>query len=96
MAGISCLNNPRQLAGRPHTANCLPPLNHQTFRSTFGDACRSKKTIKPLKFKESNKYPGIEKDVAFVVDKSITNEEIINVIKKSGGRLLTNIEVFDA
>ena len=53
------------------------------------------KTIKPLKFKESNKYPGIEKDVAFVVDKSITNEEIINVIKKSGGRLLTNIEVFD-
>lgn len=53
------------------------------------------KSIKQLKFKESNKYPGIEKDVAFIVDKKITNEEIINVIKKSGGRLLTNIDVFD-
>ena len=53
------------------------------------------KSIKPLKFKASNKYPIIEKDVAFVVDKSVTNEEIVNVIKKSGGRLLNSIDVFD-
>ena len=51
--------------------------------------------VKPLKYKESNKYPSITKDMAFIVDKNITSKEIINTIKKSGGRLLTNIEIFD-
>jgi len=48
-----------------------------------------------IKFKEISKYLGMQKDVAFVVKKNITNKEIMDVIKKSGGRLLTNIEVFD-
>ncbi len=52
-------------------------------------------TVKPLKYKEANKYPGIKKDVAFVVDKNITSKEIEDAIKKSGGRLLTNITLFD-
>lgn len=53
------------------------------------------KKVKPLKYKETSKYPGIEKDLAFVVDKNVTSQEIINIIRKSGGRLLTNIDVFD-
>ena len=53
------------------------------------------KQIKPIKYKESNKYPYITKDLAFVVEKNITNERIVETIKKSGGRLLSNIEVFD-
>jgi len=48
-----------------------------------------------LKAKEISKYLGMQKDVAFVVKKSITNKEIIDVIKKSGGRLLADIQVFD-
>ena len=48
-----------------------------------------------IKTKEVSKYLGMQKDVAFVVNKNVTNKEIIDVIKKSGGRLLTNIEVFD-
>lgn len=48
-----------------------------------------------IKFKEVPKFLGMEKDVAFVVKKNITNKQIIDVIKKSGGKLLTNIEVFD-
>ena len=36
-----------------------------------------------------------KKDVAFIVNKEIENKEIENIIKKAGGRLLTNIEVFD-
>lgn len=48
-----------------------------------------------IKVKEVPKYLGMEKDVAFVVKKNITNKEVMDVIKKSGGRLLTNIEVFD-
>ena len=53
------------------------------------------KKIKPLKYKEISKYPAIVKDMAFVVDKDITNKEVMEVIKKTGGRLLANIDVFD-
>ena len=53
------------------------------------------KTIKPLKFKEVPKYPSIEKDMAFSVDKNITSKEIVDLIKKKGGRLLTDVDVFD-
>ena len=50
---------------------------------------------KPLKFKEASKYPEITKDMAFIVKKDITAGQIIDVIKKSGGRLLTDIDIFD-
>ena len=53
------------------------------------------KQIKPLKYKETSKYPIIEKDLAFVVKKDVTSESIKDQIRKSGGRLLTSIEVFD-
>ena len=51
--------------------------------------------VKPLKYKEASKYPEIRKDVAFIVDKEITNEEITTVIRKAGGRLLSSIDIFD-
>ena len=50
---------------------------------------------KPLKFKEASKYPEIVKDVAFVVDNTMTNKELVEAIKKSGGRLLADIDIFD-
>ena len=53
------------------------------------------KTIKPIKYKEPTKYPEISKDMAFVVNKSVTAGDIMTQIKKSGGRLLTNIDIFD-
>lgn len=53
------------------------------------------KQIKPLKFKEASKYPEIVKDLAFVVNNETESETIKNQIKKSGGRLLNNVEVFD-
>ena len=48
-----------------------------------------------VKYKELNKYPTIEKDVAFIVSKDTPCGEIIKEIKKSGGKLLTNVVVFD-
>mgnify|MGYP004537858183 FL=1 len=53
------------------------------------------KEVKPLKYKESSKYPEIIKDVAFIVPKSLTSGEIVETIKKAGGRLLSSIDVFD-
>jgi len=51
--------------------------------------------ISNIKVKEVSKYLGMEKDVAFLVKKDVTNKNIMDIVKKSGGKLLTNIEVFD-
>jgi len=53
------------------------------------------KNIKPLKYKPALKYPEISKDMAFVVPNNITAQELITTIKKAGGRLLSDISVFD-
>lgn len=53
------------------------------------------KKIKPLKYKEASKYPGISKDLAFIVDKNTTSDEISSIMKKAGGRLLQSIDIFD-
>lgn len=51
--------------------------------------------VKKLEYTEISKYPSIMKDLAFVVDKKVTNETLMKEIKKSGGKYLTNIELFD-
>ena len=51
--------------------------------------------VKPLKYKEASKYPTIIKDVAFIVPKDMSSSEVEAVIKKAGGRLLSEINVFD-
>ena len=53
------------------------------------------KQIKPLKFKEANKYPEMVKDIAFIVDNNIESELLRNQIKRSGGKLLDNCQEFD-
>ena len=50
---------------------------------------------KALKYKEASKYPSIKKDVAFIVKKDVTAGEIIEVIRKNGGRILNSIDIFD-
>ena len=51
--------------------------------------------VKSIKFKEPSKYPSIEKDVAFLINKEITASDISKMIKKSSSRLLKSIDVFD-
>ena len=46
-------------------------------------------------FKEIPKYPIVKKDLAFIIDKNVTVEEVMNVIKKAGGRNLIKQELFD-
>lgn len=58
------------------------------------DKLLEKKTGK-MKFKEISKFPSIEKDVAFVVDKNITSLEIETNIKKAAGSMLESIKPFD-
>ena len=51
--------------------------------------------IKPIKYKEISKYPSIIKDMAFIMPKETEAKEVLDIIKKSGGRLLTDINIFD-
>jgi phenylalanyl-tRNA synthetase beta chain len=53
------------------------------------------KKVGKMKYKEISKFPGIKKDLAFVVNKNAISKDIEKVIKSAGGSLLTNIEVFD-
>ena len=50
---------------------------------------------KNIKFKAASKLPCIKKDIAFVMPLSMKNEDVLKVIKHAGGRLLTDISVFD-
>ena len=48
-----------------------------------------------LKYKEAFKYPSIQKDMAFIIDKKMDVSEVIKVIKKNGTKILQNVDVFD-
>ena len=48
-----------------------------------------------MKYREVNKYPAIKKDLAFIVDKNVIASDIVKTIKKSGGKNLTSINIFD-
>ncbi len=50
---------------------------------------------KVKRYSELLKYPKVFRDFAFVVDKKITNEQVIKAIKKGSSNLLKNIKLFD-
>ena len=52
--------------------------------------------IKSLqKFTKFSKFPSIQRDLAFVIDKDITSHELNVLIKDKGGKDLTNLHLFD-
>lgn len=51
--------------------------------------------IKPLKFKAASKFPEIKKDVAFIMKDDIPSSDVVDVIKKAGGRNLSSVTEFD-
>ena len=51
---------------------------------------------RPIKrFQDINKFPEVERDIALVVDKSVTAGAILEVVNKAGKRMLIHSEVFD-
>ena len=55
----------------------------------------SKMLNRKLIYKQISKYPSVERDLALVMDNSVTNGETLRYIKKFGDKTLTNIEIFD-
>lgn len=50
---------------------------------------------KEIKFEPISKFPSVTRDIAIVVDKKITAKEIVDLIKQTGKKMLTNVEIFD-
>jgi len=53
------------------------------------------KKVGKMKFKDISIYPTVNKDIAVILDKDITSDEISKVIKKSAGSLLVSSKLFD-
>lgn len=59
------------------------------FETLFG-SCDFKKSYKPLP-----KYPAVQRDFAFICDESMEVGVIEKAIKKAGGKIVENINLFD-
>ena len=53
-------------------------------------ASRTERTYKQLP-----KFPGISRDIAVIVDKSVAVGDILRTIRSAGGKLLKEVEFFD-
>ena len=53
------------------------------------------KKVGKMKFKEISIYPTVNKDIAVTIDKDVTSDEIVKVIKKAAGNLLIEAKLFD-
>lgn len=50
---------------------------------------------KKAKFQPLPEFPGVERDLVFLFDKSNSVESILQAVRKAGGKLLTDARVFD-
>ena len=88
---ISVNNDIVGIIGRIHPEICKDEVFVMEINL---DKLLAKKTGK-MKYKEISKYPTVKKDIAIVIDKNVTAEEIAKEIKKAAGSLLVRSEVFD-
>lgn len=58
------------------------------------DKLLNKKTGK-MKYKEISKFPNVKKDLAVIIEKDVTADEIAKQIKKLAGSMLISSKVFD-
>lgn len=51
--------------------------------------------VKDKRFRLLPRYPKVTRDVAFIVDRSLAQEKLENVIREMGGELLEQVRLFD-
>ena len=79
------------LFGQVHPKNC----KDEVYVLEINLDALFENRVGKIKIKESSKFPGMSKDVAFVLDKNITCDSVIATIKQAGGKLLKEVSVFD-
>ena len=48
-----------------------------------------------VRFAALDRFPAVTRDIAIVVKKSVTGEDILNTVRKAGKKILRNSEIFD-
>ena len=51
--------------------------------------------VSEIKMAPISRFPSVSRDLAFVLDANIASSDIVRAVKKVGGTLVTNCEVFD-
>jgi len=78
-----------------HDVGALLGLERDTFYAEFSvDALL--KSIPAIGFKEFSRFPSIRRDIAVLVDSSMTAGQLQAIITENGGPLLKTIVVFDS
>jgi len=78
-----------------HDVGALLGLERDTFYAEFSvDALL--KSIPVISFKEFSRFPSIRRDIAVLVDSSMTAGQVQAIITEHGGPLLKTIVVFDS
>lgn len=52
-------------------------------------------TVTDVKYKPLPKFPAVSRDMAFIIDDSILVQQIEDIIKKQGGKILEDYKLFD-
>ncbi len=88
---INVDNRPVGFLGRIH-----PKINkREIYIAEISMSKLEEKKTRSYKFKELNKFPSIVKDVAFVMPLEMESSTVEKEIKRSAGKLLKKVQVFD-
>ncbi|MGO3732873.1 MAG: phenylalanine--tRNA ligase subunit beta [Vagococcus sp.] len=68
---------------------------NETYVSELDLAVLCEVVDKGILYHEVGKYPSIKRDMALLVDVSVSNQDILDVIHSKGGKYLKSVQLFD-
>jgi len=77
----------------PNEANANDLGDTYVFELSLAQLVQAEKEA--IEYKILNRYPGSSRDIALLVDQTVTNQELEAVIAKQGGNYLQEITLFD-
>ncbi len=69
--------------------------NDVFYADVFWDEVLTITKKQEIRYKEISKFPAVRRDLALLLDKSVSFAEVKNIAEKTGKKLLTDIELFD-
>ena len=93
---VSCQNMILGNGGRVLNPLCdLYDVNQEVYIFIFSLNNIKKVELSVKRFRELLKFPKVYRDFAFVFDKTVESDRVVEVIKSSGSKLLHQIKLFD-
>ncbi len=80
---------------KPHLLKDFDIKQDVLYADFNWEAIGTLNTLNTLKFKPFSKYPEVRRDLALLVDESVSFEDIYNLAKQTERKLLKSIDLFD-